>query len=136
MFNRDTINGKGRAETGNAVTGILVLVFAMFFAISLASSAIASENASSLKGEVVAVDTYDNTLTVRPIEAARSSAMGTDPELTFTIDKMTSVTGCTQNKTLEDITAGEQVTVTYHEEGGRLFADAVDIPPVILACYQ
>ncbi len=128
----DTITIDRRKRTANTAAVVFVVALATLLAISLAGSALAAENASSLKGEVVAIDTYDNTLTVRPIESAGGAA----PELTFMIDKKTEVTGCSQSKTREDIAVGEHVSVKYHEEGGILFADAVDIPAVVLACYQ
>jgi hypothetical protein len=92
---------------------------------------------ATLKGEVIAVDHYAKTLTVKSKEPSLSSALGTMDGFTFTTNEMTSVTSCAQNKSFEDIGVGENVAVTYHEKDGKLFADAVDVGiPLIIACYQ
>jgi cold shock CspA family protein len=43
---------------------------------------------------------------------------------------------CNRNKGFENLAAGQKVTVRYHEREGRLFADAIDIAPILLACYN
>ncbi len=125
MIGRNKISGR------YTVTGTMIFVVVALFSISLAGTAAAAGNAASIKGEIVAVDTYDGTITVRPLGAA-----GLVSPLTFAIDRGTSVTSCAMNRAVEDLMAGERVTIRYHETDGRLHAEAVDIPPVILACYD
>jgi len=133
MFNRKTIN---ETRVATSVTTILIAVVALLFVMSFANQAAARGKMDSLKGEVVAVDGYNKTLTVKSIESSQSSPAGMEGEFVFDADRNTNVIWCSQNKTFEDIRAGDKVTVTYHERGGRLVADAIDIPPVVLACYQ
>ena len=47
---------------------------------------------------------------------------------------ITKVTMCGQLKTVQDIKAGEQVTVKYHEDNGKLYADAIDLTAPLVAC--
>ncbi len=133
MSDTKTINQKD-GMTAISLAGIVVLVLVMLVAVLHASATIASQSAASLKGEVVAVNTYDRTLTVKPLEAQESASSA--DLLVFDLDKGTSVTSCAMNKTIQDIMIGEKVTVAYHEADGRLYADAIDIPTVILACYD
>ena len=115
---------------------MLAIAVSVFFVLSLAGVVIAEESMVTLKGDVVAVDKYSKTLTVKSIESAKSSGFGMKGQFTFDMDKMTNVTTCNLNKSLEDINVGEKVTVTYHLENGRFLADAVDIAPTFLACYD
>lgn len=135
MFGKETINEKRPVKAANIATSILAVIAAVLFVMSLANPAIAEEKMSTLNGEVVAVDSYANTLTVRSSEPIPSFAPGMTGGYTFTADKMTRVTSCAQNKALGDIGVGEKVTVTYHERDGKLFADAVELRmPIIIAC--
>jgi hypothetical protein len=136
MFGRETINEK-RSKAGTLVTRILLMAVAALFVMSFAYPAVANDNALTLKGEIVAVDNYAKTLTVKSLEKTRSSDMGLRGEFTFTMDKMTNVVSCTENKSLNDIGVGEKVTVTYYEKEGVLFADTIEIGiPIVVACYQ
>jgi len=136
MTAKETINERRPFRLLNLFTVMFVSVAAVLFVVSFANSVVAAERTSTLKGEVIAVDTYDNLLIVKPSDASRASALGRAGDVTFTLSKMTGITSCNQNKTVTDIVIGEKVTVTYHEREGKLFADAVDEPLVILACYQ
>jgi hypothetical protein len=112
------------------------MVVAALFAMSFAHSALAAENMATFNGEVIAVDSYDKTFTVKPLESIESESMESSAPLTFNWDKMTSVIMCDQNSSIEGIRVGGRVTVTYHEEGGSLIADAINIAPLYLACYD
>ena len=137
MFSRETINERKSVKTMSLVISIFAFAVAALFVMSFAGPAVAAEKIATIKGEVIAVDHYAKTLTVKSKEPSLSSAFGTMGGFTFTTDQMTNVTSCTQNKTFEDIGVGEKVTVTYHEKDGKLFADAVDVGvPLIIACYQ
>jgi hypothetical protein len=137
MFDRETITERRSVKAVSLVTSIFVFVVAALFVMAFANPAIAGEKMATFKGEVIAVDHYAKTLTVKSKEPSLSSALGTMGGFAFATDEMTNVTSCTQNKTFEDIGVGEKVTVTYHEKDGKLFADAVDVGiPLIIACYQ
>ena len=120
----------------NLLAAMFISVAAMLFLVSFANNAIATERMSTLKGEVIAIDTYDNLLIVRPSDASLASTLGEAGDVTFSLNNMTDISSCTQSKTAEDLVIGEKVTVRYHQGEGKLFADAVTAEPVILACYQ
>lgn len=104
-------------------TAVFAVTAAALFMISFAVPAVAAgEKMSSISGQVVAVDPYAGTLTVKSRGQSESS-MGL---FTFTTDNMTSITSCAQNKTLRDIGVGQDVSVTYHEKEEKLFADAIE----------
>ena len=134
MFSRKTINKK----MANVLTDMLVMVVAALFVMSFATQLNARESKANLKGEVVAVDGYAGTVTVKSMETVPSSGISMKDNITFATYKETNVTSCTQNRILNDINAGEKVTITYHEAEGTLFADVIDIAPVVLAyaCYD
>jgi hypothetical protein len=136
MFGRKNIDARRSRRPASLALGVFAVVVSALFVVSFAQSVVAAENLITLKGEVVAVDSYGRTLTVKPIEWMESSPMGIGGEFTFAFDKMTNVMRCYQNKTLEDIDVGERVTVTYRETESGLVADAIDISPVFLACYD
>ena len=78
-------------------------------------------------GKVTSVDFLSKKLT----------ATSTDPLLggsTFAMGDLTKVTMCGQLKTVQDIKAGEKVTITYHETNGKLYADAIELPTPLVAC--
>ena len=80
----------------------------------------------SIKGSVASVDSYDGIFSV----------LGSEGKITLSVDKSTSFTSCARNRGFENLAAGQKVTVKYHEREGRLVADAVDIAPILLACYN
>jgi len=134
MFDRKTINRK----MANLLTGMLVVVVAALFVMSFTTQVNALGSKANLKGEVVAVDDYVGTVTVRSMETVSSSGIGMKGNITFTTNKETNVTSCTQNRIFNDINTGAKVTVTYHELDGKFVADVIDIAPVVLAyaCYD
>ena len=108
----------------------------IFLGLSLVSMAAADEKMPaadySIKGKVVSLDLLSRTLT---ISATETTPFGSGAgEFTFTMNDIISVRVCNQLKTVEDITIGETVTVEYHKEAGKLYADAVDIPTPLVAC--
>src|SRR5512135_1610173 len=129
MSTRETINEKKLDKAASIATRALAVVIAAFFVILFANAAImASENNMiTLKGQVAAVNSYEKTVTVL--------SFGEAGEYTFAVDKVTNVISCTENKTFNDIGAGEAVTVTYHEYEGKLIADAIDVQAIDLVCY-
>ncbi len=119
MYRKD----KRTAEPYKLFTGFLAVAVAVLLMISLATPAVAAVGkVPTLSGEVIAVDPSAGTLTVKSSQR-NSSSMGV---FTFTTDNRTSITSCAQNETLRDISPGQDVTVTYHEKGGKLLADAIE----------
>jgi len=117
MFGRIKIN------TAN-LTGVFAMVIAALFLVSLATQVNAEESKANIRGEVVAVDHNAGTVTLRSLDK---------DTFTFSMDKGTNVTSCTQNMIFRDIGVGEKVTVTYHEAANRFVADVIDIEPVAIA---
>jgi hypothetical protein len=113
---------KRSVEPFTLLTGVLALTAAVLLMVSFATPAAAAEKLSTLSGQIIAVDPYAGTLTVKP-SGQNESSMGL---FTFAADKMTSVTSCAQNEILSDIGIGQDVTVTYHEKEGKLFADVIE----------
>lgn len=134
MFGRKIIKKK----IANVLTGMLVMGIAALFVVSFATQANAQGSKANLKGEVVAVDEYAGIVTVKSMEAIASSGISMKDNITFATFNETNVTSCTQNRTLNDLRMGDKVTITYHEAEGTLFADVIDIAPVVLAyaCYD
>ncbi len=122
----------------NVLTGMLVMVVAALFLMSFAAQVNSQGSKANLKGEVVAVDDFAGTVTVRSMERIPSSGIEIDDKVTFTTDRGTNVTSCTQNMIFRDIGEGAKVTVTYHEAASTLVADVIDIAPVAIAyaCYD
>jgi len=114
---------KSSAKSFKLFTGVLAVTIAALFMVSFAAPAVAAgEKMSTLSGQVIAVDPYAGTLTVKS-SGRNEASMGL---FTFATDNMTSIVSCAQNKALRDIGAGQDVTVTYHEEEGKLFADIIE----------
>ena len=134
MFDRKTINKK----IANVLTSMLVMVVAALFVMSFATQVNAQGSKANIKGEVIAVDDYARTVTVKSLEMLSSSGIGMNENITFSADKGTNVTSCTQNRIFNDINVGAKVAITYHELDGKLVADVIDIAPVVLAyaCYD
>ncbi len=131
----NNMNDRRRAGEAGRVTGLLILVTAALIVFSFLNPAVVAANMGAFKGEVVAIDSYGKTFTVKSLDSGLYP-METAGERTFSLDRFTNVTRCDQNRTAQDIGNGERVNVTYHNEGGYLVADAVDIAPVFLACYD
>ncbi len=113
-------------STMQIASAVLVAALGVFFVILFANQAVADENMMLLKGRVTSVDSYDRTFSVS----------GPAGLITLSADKSTSITLCDRNLGFGNISAGQNVTVTYHEYDGALVADVVDIAPVVLACYN
>jgi hypothetical protein len=114
---------KRSARPFTLYTGVLAIAVAALFIVSFATPALAAgEKISTISGQVIAVDPYARTLSVKS-SGRNESSMGL---FTFSTDKMTSIVNCAQNESLRDIGVGQDVTVTYHEKEGKLFADVVE----------
>ncbi len=113
---------------------VLVGSVAVFFVLCLSSATFAGEIAYSLKGRVVSVDSLARKLTVNSLDKIPSLMSGTLGEFTFSMDEMTKVTMCNQEKHVEDIKVGQEVIVNYHERDGQLYADSIAMPVPLMAC--
>ncbi len=107
---------------------------AVFFVVSLSSISIAQEEEYSLKGRVISVDFLAQRLTVQSVDKIPSLVSGTLGQFTFSMNEITKVTMCDQVKPIEDIKIGQEITVSYHEQGGRLYADSIAVPTPLVAC--
>ncbi len=136
MFEKRTIGDKRKTGSKNLVTAFSVLFLALSFMISPVSTAIAVEKTLTLRGEIVAIDSHSGTFTVKPVQMTKTSMMGKSGEITFASDKKTNVVWCNMNRSFNDIKIGDRVSVSYHERGGRLYANTVDIQTFVVACYE
>ena len=117
----------------------LVMTLAALFVLSLVSAAAAEEKQYSpefsLSGQVVSVNFLARTLSIRWTEPPLTSPAGKASDIDFTMGGTTKVMMCNQDRTFDDIKIGDRVEVKYHEEEGKLFADRIDIPTPLIACY-
>jgi ribosome biogenesis SPOUT family RNA methylase Rps3 len=113
---------------------VFALSVAVFFMVCLSSVTFAMETEYSLKGQVVSLDSLAQKLTVKSTDKIPALFSGTLGDFTFSIDKMTKVTMCNQEKPVEDVKVGQEVTVSYHELDGQLYADAIAMPAPLMAC--
>src|SRR5512135_1446855 len=111
MLSRKIINKK----MANVVAGVVVMVVAALFVMSFATQVNAQGSKTSLKGEVVAIDDYARTVTVKSMETIPSYGNSMKDNITVATDKETNVTSCTQNMIFSDLKVGEKVNITYHE---------------------
>ncbi len=107
---------------------------AAFFVLCLSSVTFAQGTEYSLKGKVVSVDFLAQKLTVQSIDKIPALISGTLGEYTLSMDKITKVTMCNQNMPIKDIKVGQEVTVSYREREGQLYADSVAMSPPLIAC--
>ncbi len=110
-------------------TVVVIAVFGLVSAASAAGNAYPIDY--SVKGKIVSLDLLKRTLTIKPTEAVPLTAAG---EFTFTMNDMTNVRMCEQDKTVQDIRVGDVVTVAYSMKGGKLYADTINIPTPLVAC--
>jgi len=104
---------------------LLVLALTAVLAVGVASLSTAAEKAApkhsssthSMLGEVVSVDTAAHTFTIK--ETVKS---GEAKEITFTLDEKGKVTVAGKASRLEDLKAGDSVTVHYTEKAGNKVA--------------
>jgi hypothetical protein len=117
----------------------LLVALAALFILSLMSAAAAAEKSYSpefsVSGRVVSADFLTRTLSIRWTEPPLTSAEGKATDITFTMGGTTRVRMCNEDKRFEDIRIGEKVEVKYHEREGKLFADRIDLPTPLIACY-
>ncbi len=111
------------------------VVVVILFVLGLVSTVTAAEKPYaldySLKGKVMSLDLLKQTLTIKPTDKAPLAA---DGKFTFTINEMTNVRMCEQDKTVEDIKVGDVVMVEYSMEGNKFYADTINIPTPLVAC--
>ena len=112
-----TIIAGKRLKAAHLVTGILVVVVASLFLLSFTTTA--SARPFTLEGKVVEADSSSQTITLNPA--------GTNDEMVFNLDKDASITMCDKDASLNDLKAGDVVTLQYHEESdGHWIAEGID----------
>ncbi len=128
MFGKETIGEKSLF--------VLAVLVAALFVVSFATAAFADENIATLNGRIVAVDSYTKTLTVKSAGDSGPSDMMVKGLFTFSTNDATNITSCEMNRSFDFLGIGERVSVKYHKMGETLVADAVDVAPLALACYD
>ncbi|MGD0884071.1 MAG: hypothetical protein ABSA46_04200 [Thermodesulfovibrionales bacterium] len=113
---------------------VLAASVAVVFMLCLSSITFANDTEFTLKGQVVSLDSLAQKLTVNSIYKTPALISGTLGDFTFSMGEMTKVTMCNQEKPIEDIKVGQDVTVSYHELNNQLYADAIAIPSPLVAC--
>ncbi len=99
---------------------VLVIGLALIFVVSLAIVTIAAEEMYSLKGPVVSVDAGAKTVTVHSVEGITTGANNRwKGDVTFSTDDMTKISMHKKMKTLDDLKAGQNVRVKFHERDGK-----------------
>ncbi len=126
MNSRQDIDRAALVGTARAAAWIIAIAVATFFVLQSVNPAYADEYTMTLKGRVASVDSYDKTFSI----------VGSQGKITLGVDKSTSFTLCERNSSFGSLAPGQDVTVTYHKYEGSLIADAIDIAPVVLACYN
>lgn len=102
---------------------LFVLALTAVLAVGVASLSTAAEKAApkhtshSMLGEVVSVDAASHTFTIK--ETVKS---GEAKEITFTLDERGKIMVAGKASRLEDLKAGDSVTVHYIEKGGNKVA--------------
>ncbi len=114
------------------LTGVLAVIALVLLMASVAVPKAMAEETWTISGQVIGVDPYAGTLTIK--------LNGRSDSLIFHTDQMTSIRSCEQSRTIRDIGVrdiemGKDVAVTYHEKEGKLLADLVENESTIaLAC--
>lgn len=108
---------------------IFGLAVAVLCVAAFAYGAVAAENLSSFKGEVVSMDLKAKTVTVKAITSTTTSTTITKGEMTFATDKKTKITAGKKSQALKKLKAGDMVEVQYHTKGGKDIADSIVIAP-------
>ncbi|NJD55794.1 MAG: hypothetical protein FIA94_05235 [Nitrospirae bacterium] len=105
---------------------VLAIGLALTFVISIAIVAIAAEEMFSLKGPIVSVDAKAKTVTVNSVEGVTTAADNRwKGNVTFAINDMTKISMDKEKKTFNDLKAGQNVKVKFHEKNGK--SSAVEI---------
>jgi hypothetical protein len=117
---------------------MFVIAITLLFTISLISPSVAQEKPYSYNysftGRVTAVNFLGKNMTVRATGATPSLAVVPGDEFTFNLNEKTNITTCNEPKTLDSIKVGDEVTVNYHEENGKLYASNIALQIPLVAC--
>jgi len=98
-----------------AIAGVIALTLVFAFA-SLSFAAGKKAAVQQVRGEVSAVDTTANTITVK----------GKKGDVTISVNDKTKIMAGTEKKALADIKVGDKVTVKYTEADGKNIAKSID----------
>jgi S1-C subfamily serine protease len=107
---------------------VLAIGLVFIFVISLATVAIAKEEMYTLKGSVVSVDAGAKTVTVHSVEGVTAAADNRwKGDIIFATDDMTKISMHKKMETLNDLKAGQNVRVKFHEKDGKSVAVGIMI---------
>ena len=107
---------------------LIALATALLFTLSFAIVAMAAEETYSLKGPIVSIDTAAKTVTVHSVEGVTTAADNRwKGDVTFATSEMTKISMKKEKKTFDDLKAGQNVSVKFHEKDGKSVAVAIKI---------
>ena len=97
----------------------LALIFVIFFAVV----AIAAEEMYALQGPIVSVDAGAKTVIVHSVEGVTTAADNRwKGNVTFATNDMTKISMGKTKKTFNDLKAGQDLKVKFHERDGKSVA--------------
>lgn len=110
---------------------VLTICLTLVFVISFAIVTFAKEEMYSLKGPVVSVDAAAKTVTVHSVEGVTTAADNRwKGDVTFVTNDKTKISMNKEKKTLDDLKAGQNLKVKFHEKkDGKFVAVEIMIMP-------
>jgi Cu/Ag efflux protein CusF len=94
-----------------------LILFIILGTVVFASEKIASSKARQITGNVTAIDTKTNTVTVKK----------KNREVTLSVEEKTKIILCTPKTTISDIKIGDKVTAKYTEADAKNTAKSITI---------
>jgi cell division protein YceG involved in septum cleavage len=109
----------------------LTICLALILVISVTLVAVAAKKEMySLKGPVLSVDAAAKTVTVHSVEGVKAAADNRwKGDVTFATNDMTKIRMHKEKKTFDDLKAGQNVQVKFHEIDGKNIAVEIMIMP-------
>jgi len=95
------------------------VLFVLAFALQASAFSASSGTPFTYTGKIIALDYADRTVTVQA---------GPNDELTFNLDDSARVMKCSMSESFSNLKTGDEVTVSYFEEGsGPYIASGIDL---------
>ncbi len=117
------------SSSAGVLIGILVATLAVLIVASMTGIASARGNMntheSSVKGEVISMDSSHSTPDITLNEAPKASPANPNKELNVFLSNHTKITTCKAKMASKSIEAGDKVSVSYHEVAGLAVADRI-----------
>jgi Cu/Ag efflux protein CusF len=95
----------------------ITVVVALIFVLAFTAASFAAAKVHQITGEVTAVDAAAKTVTLKAKKG----------EVVISVAEKTSIKEGKQKKSLEDVKAGDKVTVKYTEADGKMTAKSIAI---------